>query len=260
MCGVWRSWEFLRDVKKHGDPNVYQRGRRRQRGPLEWGNLAGMKWRRGILLAGIHLAVAVPLMVMHEVRYEAFVHEDHADREDHAPPAWIASDPVLKTAPSGDEEQTVGFSPCNLWADYPADEELARSANLPATILSGWGEECPTRWTLAGRLNVGYSFFPSRATISSRREVDCGFGLLVAAQWILVGTFPFTHPKRWWAEPGAFITACAVIAFPFALIWPNDHIARLPVLLAMLAWFWWFGLLLWSAARFGWKRFVKRSS
>ena len=175
------------------------------------------------------------------------------DRNDHAPPAWIASDPVLKTAPSSDEGQAVGFDPCAMWADYSAVEQVAWFANLPAMAVSGWGQLCPPRWTLAGRLNVGYSWFPSPATIPSHREVDWGFGLLIAVQWILVGAFPLTHPKRWWAEPGAFITCCTVIALELVLIRPIEGLARLPALVAALAWFWWFGLLVWNGVRFGWK-------
>jgi hypothetical protein len=40
--------------------------------------LAGVNWRRGILLAGIHLAVAVPLIFMLEVRGERNVVRESA--------------------------------------------------------------------------------------------------------------------------------------------------------------------------------------
>ncbi len=206
-----------------------------------------MNWRRGILLAGIHLAVAVPLIVMLEARVEAFMHEDHAD---HAPPAWIASEPVLKDAPSGEEGQSVELDPCQMWSHYSAEPEVVWFANLPATTLSGWQQVCPPRWTLAGRLNVGYSWWSSPDTIPSRRKVCWGFGLLIALQWILVGGFPLIRSKRWWAEPGAFITCCAVIGFVLVLIRPIDDFARIPALLAAIAWLWWFGLLVWKGARF----------
>ncbi|MGD0348289.1 MAG: hypothetical protein ABSA85_16115 [Terracidiphilus sp.] len=215
-----------------------------------------MNWRRGILLAGIHLAAAVPLIVMTEARFEAFVREVQADQVDHAPPAWIASDPLLKNAPPGGEEQVVEFSPCDLWVEYHGGLELAWSVNLPATALSGWGQDCPSRWTLAGRLNDGYPW--SASTIPSRREVCWGFGLLIAAQWFLVGGFPLIQPKRWWAEPGAFITCCAVTGFGPALIHPIEGLARLPALLAAFAWFWWFVLLLWTVTRLGWRRMTRR--
>jgi hypothetical protein len=216
-----------------------------------------MQWRRGLLLAGIHLAVAVPLIVMLEARDEASMREDS---DDHAPPAWIASDPLLKDAPSGDGSQTVTFEPCSTWADYATEEWVAWFANLPAMTLSGWRQMCPPRWTLAGRLNVGYSWLQSPSAIASHRKVDCGFGLLIALQWVLVGAFPLIRPKRWWAEPGAFITCCAVIGFGLALIRPIEGFARLPALLAAFAWFWWFGLLVWKTSRFAWRVIARRLS
>jgi hypothetical protein len=214
-----------------------------------------MNWRRGLLLAGIHLAVAVPLIVMLEARDEASMREDS---DDHAPPAWIASDPVLKDAPSGDEGQTVTFDPCSIWAHYATEEQVAWFANLPAMTLSGWRQLCPPRWTLAGRLNVGYSWVPTPSALAEAREVDWGFGLLVAAQWILVGAFPLIRPKRWWAEPGAFITCCTVVGFALVLIRPIEGLARLPVSFAVIAWFWWFGLLVWKTACLAWRMIAQR--
>jgi len=211
-----------------------------------------MNWRRGLLLAGINLAAAVPLIVMLEVQDEAYMHEDHA------PPAWIASDPVLKNAPSSEEEQTVTFDPCAMWVHYPPEQRTPTSAELPAAMMSGWRQVCPVRWTLAGRLNVGYSWSQSPSTIPSRRKVDWGFGLLVTIQWFLVGAFPLIRPKRWWLEPGAFITICAVLAFGLVLIPPIRELSLLPALSAALAWFWWFGLLVWKAARSAWRLTTRR--
>jgi hypothetical protein len=253
---VKRSWSYLSRLEFNSNPIYTSGGRIVSGSVIKRSKVAGMNWRRGILLAGIHLAVAVPLIVKTEMRVEAFMREDHADHEDHAPPAWIASDPLLKNAQSGGEEQTIGFSPCDLWSEYPANEELAWSADLPAETISGWGRDCPPRWTLAGRLNVGYSW--SASTIPSRRKVCWGFGLLIAVQWFLVGGFPLTRPKRWWLEPGAFITCCAVLGFGPALIHSIEGIARLPALLAMFAWFWWFGLLVWKSARLVWRFTMRR--
>jgi hypothetical protein len=218
-----------------------------------------MNWRRGILLAGINLAVAVPLIVMLEARDVAYMREHYADHADHAPPAWIASDPVLKNAPSGKEGQSVGFDPCAMWgAHYPPEELIAPTANFPAMTISGWRQLCPPRWTLAGRLNVGYSWGPLPSTLTAWREVDWGFGLLIALQWILVGGFPLTRPNRWWAEPGAFITCCAVIGFVLVLIRPIEGLARLPASLAAFAWLWWFGLLVWKGGQLLWRLMTRR--
>jgi hypothetical protein len=216
-----------------------------------------MNWRRGILLAGINLAVAVPLIIMLEVRDEASIRED---RDDHAPPAWIASDPVLKTAPSGDEGQTVGFDPCTMTIDYSTQHQVEQSLEPFAVALSGWQQVCPPRWSIAGRLKVNYDFVQAPSTVPARREVGLGFGLLIAVQWILVGGFPLIRPKRWWAEPGAFITCCALIAYGLVFMRPIAELARVPIAFTALAWLWWFGLLVWTGVRFGWKRFVRRSA
>lgn len=205
-----------------------------------------MKWRRGLLLAGINLAVAVPLIVMLDVKDEASLREWDARPAQAAPPAWFPGE----AAPSEGEGQTVGFSPCSLWVSYSAQQDIVWFPNISAAILSGFQQLCPSRWTLAGRLDVGYSW--SSSTIPARRKVAWGFGLLVGLQWILVGAFPLSQPKRWWAEPGAFITCCAVIGFGLVLIRPIETLARLPALLAAFSWFWWLGLLAWKGTRFCW--------
>ncbi len=208
------------------------------------------------MLAGINLAVAVPLIVMLEVKDEASLREWDARPAQVAPPAWFPGE----AAPPEGEGQTVGFSPCDLWAhySYSAQQDMVWLPNLSASILSGFQQVCPPRWTLAGRLNVGYSL--SSSTIPARRKVAWGFGLLVAVQWILVGTFPLSRPKRWWREPGAFITCCAVIGFGLALISPVEGLARLPAVLAAFAWLWWLGLLIWKCARFSWRLVARRSA
>ncbi len=63
--------------------------------------------------------------------------------------------------------------------------------------------------------------------------------------------------KDWWAEPGAVITACTVIWGAIALIHAIDGAALLPALIALLAWVWWIGLLVWRILRGGWRLVVR---
>jgi len=79
-----------------------------------------------------------------------------------------------------------------------------------------------------------------------------------------VGGYPLVRPRRWWLEPGAFITACTLPAALASLLIPPawdlrfpivDGIAMVPAVVAMLAWLWWFGLLIWKAIRFGLQSF-----
>ncbi len=215
-------------------------------------NLAGMNWRRGVLLAGIHLAVAVPLIVMHEVQDEASM------REYYTSPASQPTKSVSGTTSLNDDGVTAALDPCTWTFDYSTRYLVEELLEPFADALSGWQRVCPPRWSLAGRLKLNYDWLQAPSTIPARREVGLGFALLIAVQWILVGGFPLKRPKRWWAEPGAFITCCTVIAFILVLIRPMDELARIPVLLAALSWLWWISLLLWTVARLSWRFLTRR--
>ncbi len=206
-----------------------------------------MDWRRGILLAGINLSVAVPLMVMLEARDEVLMHDRYG------PSGGIASNPVRRATPSGEDEQVFPGNPCSMTIDFPKEQQVAEFANLPAGAISGWRLACHAHWSLAGRLNVDYFWVQPPSTIPARRAVDWGFAILILIQWFLVGGFPLVQPQRWRLEPGAFITCCAAIGFGLVLIRPIQGIAQLPALLAAFAWLWWFGLLVWKCARFCWR-------
>jgi hypothetical protein len=153
-------------------------------------------------------------------------------------------------------EQTVSFTidPCAMWVEYPVQVVVVQGAELPSLALAGWADVCPPRWSLAGRLRGNMTWPPTPLWMETQREIDAGLCLFIAVQWFLVGGFPLVRTQKWWADPGAFITACAVLAGAMALIPAVDDIAKLPALIAMLAWFWWFGLLVWRTFQFGWKR------
>jgi hypothetical protein len=100
--------------------------------------------------------------------------------------------------------------------------------------------------------------------METQRKIDAGLCLFIAVQWFLMGGFPLVRTQKWWAEPGSFITACAVLAGVIALIPVFEGIARLPALIAMLVFLLWFGLLIWRILQFGWRMTiawrVRRSS
>jgi hypothetical protein len=91
-----------------------------------------------------------------------------------------------------------------------------------------------------------------------QQKIDAGLCLFIFMQWFLVGGFPLVRSQKWWADPGAFITACAVLAGAIALIPVVDGFAKLPALIAMLAYLWWFGLLVWKTLQFGWRMTTAR--
>jgi hypothetical protein len=190
-----------------------------------------------LVLAGIHLAFCAPLIVWNEAN-----RWDWLRSQENLPPLEL-SRPVPPPPPDAikpaDEGETVSFSPCGLWRHIPWQERIIVLGELPAAALSQWGEPCPPPWSLAGLVDTGWSNHDSR-----RKEVGLSIGLcsLIALQWILVGAFPLTHPRRWFWEPGALITICTCT-----------------VILAIFApflWLFWFVLLVWRLLQGGYRRVV----
>jgi hypothetical protein len=218
-----------------------------------------MNWRRGLLLAGINVAVAVPMILMMEAR----------DQKDAIPQEKIMAKSAMKDAPSPPEpptpepsqaspeqdEETVSFDPCMVEGiHYPVQVVVVQEVDMPSVALAGWEDVCPSHWSLAGRLRGKMTWPPTPLWMETQRKIDAGLFLFIAMQWFLMGGFPLLRTRKWWAEPGAFITACGVLAGAFALIPVVDGFARLPASIAMLAWLWWFGLLVWKTLQLGWKK------
>ena len=206
--------------------------------------LAAMNWRRGLLLAGIHLAVAVPLILSLEARDAKLLRNRHVS----------ISPPAQTSPPAVKDGETVTFSSRGMWVHYPPQNYIVQIANIPAFILTGWRMECPAPWSLSGRLEADWQ----HRTVESQRQVDIGLVILIAMQWFLVGGFPLRKPLRWWQEPGAFITLVTVASGLLVLIPNIDSLAYTPMLLAWVVWLWWFGLLIWKTLRYGW-RLAKRA-
>ncbi|MGA1983436.1 MAG: hypothetical protein ABSG84_13345 [Acidobacteriaceae bacterium] len=213
-----------------------------------------MNWRRGILLAAINLAVAVPLIVSLEMR------DATAMRERKQP---TPSSTATETAPAGPNQalgpknEVVSFNPCWMTYELSPREKLVVFANLPVIALTDWRAPCPARWTLAGVLKAG-DWTSGPSFLAKRREVDVGLLFLIALQWFLLGAFPIKGPRKW-REPGMFITICSAIAAVLLFIPQIQGLAGLPALFILLAWFWWLGLLVWKLARSTWKRAARNS-
>ena len=158
-----------------------------------------------------------------------------------------------KVSPEQAEER-VSLDPCTMWGGhYPVQVVVVQAADMPSAALAGWDDDCPPNWSLAGRLRGKMTWPPTPLWMATQRKIDAGWCLLIAMQWLLIGGFPLTQAHKWWADPGAFITACAVLAGAVALIPAVADFARLPASIAMLALLWWFGLLVWKTLQFGWK-------
>jgi len=230
-----------------------------------------MNWRRGLLLAGIHLAVAGSMVLMMEARDERAMRDAEEGIMERAveaaikPPAApepVNPAPVPALKPENtDEGEAVIFSPCGMWVHYVPQVVVVQGTEMPADLLAGWEDVCPPGWTLAGKLHRIMTWQPTSSSMATQRKIDAGLGLMIVIQWFLLGAFPLVRNpswRRWWGEPGSFITVCAVLAGFLALIHPVEGAARLPASLAMLVWFLWFGLLVWRILSFAWRSVVRR--
>ena len=217
-----------------------------------------MNWRRGLLLAAINVAIAAPLLSWQVANRLAALKTVSQHR--------ASSTFQLVAFQEQDSDQTVAFDPCQMWYYIDPVEWLPSRVNLPVAIVTGWPDPCPARWMLFSILQSGQKHNTRGLYIS----MVAGFSILAAIQWWLVGSFPLRRPKRWWGEPGAFITACAcsggipVLIFAAIHYWiEGNEFARTPEpisawaaltgVLALLAWLWWLALLIWKAPRHTWR-------
>jgi hypothetical protein len=214
-----------------------------------------MNWARGLKFAGIHLAIAIPLIASEEIpRWQT--EKIHSE---------VHKNSVVLAA-FQEEPSTVEFTPiCNEWRSISSAEKLLSVAETPALILSGWNSDCPARWTSAGILGIDIRHH----SLMQRLESDFSFCCLIAIQWILLGGLPLVRPRRWWREPGAANTALACAAAVLCLaitglemahLHPAESItavfgliAALAFLLILSTWLAWICLMLERLCRFGWQ-------
>jgi len=209
-----------------------------------------MRWQRGLILAGIHLAVTVPLIFWVEARDTQALLDREANVAEAAKEAAPREHVPVAAVPA-QKSESVSFDPCAMTVDYPPQETIARYAEMPAFILIGWRMDCPTRWSISGRLRLMAWQQPSETSIAQQQQVDLYFCLLIAVQWILVGSFPLAGSGDSLAEPGVLITACMVIAVAMVFIPALSRLAQFPALIASFFWLWWISLLVWTCLRAG---------
>jgi hypothetical protein len=216
-----------------------------------------MNWQRGLLLAGINLAVAIPMILMMEARDQKYALTSEeimakTTRESVPKPPEPPTPEPHKASPEQAEE-AISFDICGGLVNYPVQVVVVQAVDMPSVALAGWENICPPHWSFAGRLREKPTWPPTPLWMERQRTIDAGLCLFIAMQWFLMGGFPLVRTQKWRADPGSFITACAVLAGAIALIPIVDGFAKLPALIAMLAWLWWFGLLVWRTLQFGWR-------
>jgi hypothetical protein len=179
-----------------------------------------MNWRRGLLLAGINLIAAIPMVSILAARDAQIRREwkqqsilDGTPRVSGVASAFGMQPKIVRVQ----EEQTVNFNPCELWGRTPPQAAVVQTGNLPVFVISQWRVECPSKWSIARMLGVSDAGLLSYANFEATRRVDVALCVLIAVQWSLIGSFPLARARRWWAEPGACITTCTAIGSAIAL-------------------------------------------
>jgi len=197
-----------------------------------------MNWRRGLLLAGIHLAVALSLLA-----WEVSGSWRHIKSGQLVP---LSTNMRLVAWQEGD--LTVTFNPCAdggfVDGEMSPQERVSGMANLPVALLTGWHTPCTTQGYLGSMVETRL-----HRTRKSEIVIVAVLSARVWLEWFLVGGFPLIQPRQWWLEPGAFITVCTLIGTALTVV---PYVAQVTVAsasLAFLAWFWWFGLLVWKSVR-----------
>ena len=216
-----------------------------------------MNWRRGLLLAGINVAIALPMIAKLAARdaqtRQAWIHQSRSEEGLRIDSSGELVETPTKIARAPEQEQTVTFSPCDFIGRPVVQESVVESGNLPVALAVQWRTVCPPHWSIARMLGMGDGGIPSEANRESMRRVNIAFCIMIAALWFLIGSFPLIYPRRWWSEPGAFITLCTAIGSGIALIPVVEGLGNLPVVFAFIAWLWYFLLLLWKPVRPAWQ-------
>ncbi|HEY2861943.1 MAG TPA: hypothetical protein VGJ21_26315 [Terracidiphilus sp.] len=214
-----------------------------------------MKVRRGLLFAGIHLAIAAGMFAWNEVPYWQFLKSENAPS--HSPLRQIA----------WQEEGEVDFNPCD-WTDRQSSPmETIMMAQIGFLGFAGAGHvPCSSESGIERFIEARFG----TRTKQSEAVIGVVTCLAIAFQWLLVGGFPLVRPRRWWLEPGAFITLCTCVAanllcldglfllarrgaVPDARLFFGVGVYRLVLCPALIMWLVWAGLFVWRGASGMWR-------
>lgn len=194
--------------------------------------LAGMNWRRGILLAGIHLFVAGSVLVWNESRFWQYIRTDR-------------NRPVL--LPNPDPAMGQYANPCEGWiwdGAMPPNQTILAYADLPVGMITGGHEPCNTPTQLDRMVQTYYGKTHKSEVLTL--IILCS---AIAVQWFLLGAFPLIHPIRWWLEPGALITVCTPAVAVLAFI-PESVVTQFTLpFLTLAGWIYWLGVVVWLLFR-----------
>ena len=206
-----------------------------------------MNWRRGLLLAAIHLSIATATFVREDIRFwpSMSAGEPHVGQ------------PQMRLAAF--QEQQVPSTACDegIYDVGPsALVNVVAMANLPVAIATGWHYPCMPR-SQRSRITVlmesSFGGNTRRATVAAE-AFQCSTILVL---WILIGGFPLIRPRRRWLEPSVLITGCTILGSAIAASRYFEFYKIFMLALAVL-WLWYFLLLLWKPVHLAWQSTLPR--
>ena len=177
----------------------------------DWRSAQGMNWRRGLLFATIHLAIAASLLVWEESLFWPYI-GDGQNR------------PSTMNSAVGSSPQ-YSFGECEQGAGWdglaPPPDQILTYADLPAVVIMGSHIPCaygdaPVDLVVEKRFGRTHK---SEVIIAA---IYCG---VIVIQWFLIGCFRLVLWNRWWLDPGTFITLSAPVV---TVIVSLPAVSRLP--------------------------------
>jgi hypothetical protein len=217
------------------------------------------------MFAAVHTAITVALVYWQEAPYWDYI-------------------PIVPTAQRGiphdvttyledgepDLQDRAPVNPCESanTSERPTtpQERILAIDNLPVVLITGWHLPCGIPSRLDKRVQTWYGF-----TQEAESVVGKVISVLALVLWFIVGGFPMirSRHRKWYNEPGIFMTVCAIVSMVFLGIgWlvsrvPADsrppipeyaaqtsdvilQLAVLPMLLVAIGWIWWVGLFFYT--------------
>jgi hypothetical protein len=204
------------------------------------------------VFAAVHTAITVGLVYWQEAPFW-----------DYIPSVPTAARRVPHEVIAEDTLDRAPLNPCEAAndSDRPTSpqEKIVALDNLPIALASGWHLPCSEPSRLDHFIQARYGFTQKAERVT---------GWLISASalvlWFIVGGFPMVRRRhrRWYTEPGLFMTLCALVSMLLLGIgWSIsriqsglattiadvvNQIAVLPILFVAAGWVWWVGLFFYT--------------
>src|SRR5438874_10330089 len=108
-----------------------------------------MNLRRGAVLALVNVAAASAVMIHLALREQDWIRQESEEK-------LVAAARSQRESSSQQSlgEVRVSFGPCDFIDRTPREADPIIMGNLPVSVMTGWGNACPAKKTLAGILGV----------------------------------------------------------------------------------------------------------